>query len=86
MPHVDLMPRFIFDALWLAIPCGATSVFLLSSMLKTERVGFVTISTSFAVPVVALVVQSLPAKELPNPVSLVGCGVLLAGIYLAISE
>lgn len=78
---VDPTPEFFADALYLALIGGVLNLLLLSSMVRVERVGLIT-RVIFFVPAVTLAIQFAETLSVPGPLSLFGCCIMFAGIYI----
>ena len=79
---LQVTPEFMVDALYLGLVGSVVTIFLLSSMVREEKVGKVTVMV-FGVPVATLCIQSVQTLSLPSAVSIVGCGIIFLGMYVA---
>jgi drug/metabolite transporter (DMT)-like permease len=80
--NADWAIQFIADGLYLAIFGSVIAIYLLSSIVKEERVGVVT-TMIFAIPPVSLAIQVLLTSVVPSVLELLGCAIILFGVYIA---
>lgn len=81
-PQVNFAPGFFTDLLYLAIPAGAIQLYFWSRMLTTESVAKMT-TMLFAIPVLAVAIQSIETFALPGYIALIGAGIMFVGIYIS---
>ena len=79
---VNLTAEFVVDGLYLSVLGSIVTVYLLSSMVREEKMGSIT-SMVFAVPAVSLAIQTVQTAVIPSPIELLGCSVMFFGIYVA---
>jgi len=81
-PEIHLTSGFFIDLLYLAIPAGALQLYMWNRMLQTENVAKMT-TMIFAVPVMAVAIQSVETLAIPSVLALFGAFVMFIGIYVS---
>jgi drug/metabolite transporter (DMT)-like permease len=71
---------FVIDLIYLAVFGGAAQFLLWDLMMREDRID-VTTTSVFAVPALAMVVQSIETMKLPSALSITGVALMFAGIY-----
>jgi len=80
--RIDATPDFWFDLVYLSVLAAAASFLLWNSLARLNRVGK-TSTLIYSTPVAVTVVQCVETSSLPPPVSLIGLGLMIFGIYMS---
>lgn len=75
-------PEFFVDLAYVSLAGGVASLLLWIFLLRLDNVNRIT-TLVFAVPAASIIIQALLTSELPTIFSLVGVGVMFAGIYVS---
>ena len=79
---VNLTPVFWFDVAYLSVFSAAISFLLWNAISRLQRVGK-TSTLIYSTPLTVTAVQYAGTSLLPPPISLIGMGLMIFGIYIA---
>jgi drug/metabolite transporter (DMT)-like permease len=78
-------PNLLFDLLYLSVLSAALTFWLWNAMARLQRIGKMS-TLIYSIPVTVTAVQSVETSLLPAPVSLIGIGLMILGLYVSRAE
>jgi len=80
--RVNVTPAFWFDVAYLSVFSAAASFLLWNAISRLQRIGK-TSTLIYTTPLTVTAVQYVETSLLPPPISLIGMGLMIFGIYIA---